>query len=75
MDSAEGIVKPLGNQKMKIINATQIEIELSATPTTPINGAVNPAVVKIQWGESFCNFDDTCGNNQAYSDFYYGDKE
>jgi hypothetical protein len=59
---------------MKIIDATHIEVTLPSTPGTPINGAVNPAVVKLQWGESLCGLNSVCAP-QAYSDYYYGTKE
>jgi len=67
-----GTVSPIGNQNMKIINATQIEITLTGTPSTPINGAVNPALVKLQWGEELCNVGGNCP--AEYSEFYYGNK-
>ena len=69
-----GTVIPLGNQPMKIIDATHIQLTLPSTPATLINGAVDPAVVKLQWGEIFCGISEACGL-QSYSDFYYGNKQ
>ena len=68
-----GTVIPVGSQQLRIKNATQIEYTLNSTPATPINGAVNPATHKVQWGEQLCRITENC--NQAYSDFYYGTKQ
>lgn len=70
---AGGTINPVGSQDMKITGPSTIEITLPATPTTLINGPVDPNVVKLQWGEEFCNLDGPCAP-QAYSDFYYGNK-
>jgi len=71
---AGGTINPVGSQNMKITGPSTIEITLPATPTTLINGAVDPANVKLQWGEEFCNLGGPCAP-QAYSDFYYGNKQ
>ena len=69
-----GTIIPLGNEPMKIIDATHIQLTLPSTPATLINGAVDPAVVKLQWGENLCGIEENCGL-QSYSDFYYGSKQ
>ena len=66
-------VNPVGSQNFKIINANTIEITLPSTPTTLINGAVDPSLVKIYWGESLCEIQESC--SQIYSDYYYGTKQ
>jgi hypothetical protein len=71
--SGARMLAPQGQQALKILNATQIEYTLNSTPTNPINGAVDPAVVKVQWGEEFCNLNAGCGS-EAYNEFYYGNK-
>ena len=71
---AAGTLIPVGNQPLKIIDATHIQVTLPSTPSTLINGAVDPAVVKLQWGENLCGIEENC-YLQSYSDFYYGSKQ
>ena len=62
-----------GAQPLKILNATQIEYTLNSTPATPINGPVDPAVVKVRWAESLCGIIDSCASEE-YNTYYYGNK-
>ena len=66
-------VMPAGVQRIKVLTANTIEFTLYGTPTTPINGAVDPAVVKIRWGESTCQISSS-NCNTAYSEYFYGNK-
>ncbi len=61
-----GTIVPHGSQTLKVTGATEIQITLPTTPSTPINGAVTG--VKLQWGESLCPVRVNC--DQAYSDLW-----
>lgn len=64
---------PQGTQALKILNATQIEFPLNSIPATPINGAVDPAQVKVFWGETLCGIREPCASDD-YVNFYYSNK-
>lgn len=65
-------IAPIGTQNLKILNATQIEYTLNSTPASTV---VNVTNAKLQWGEYLCGLTESCGKNQAYSDYYYGNKQ
>ena len=64
---------PVGQARSTILNGTQISFPLNYTP---VDTTVNVSAAIIQWEETFCGWDEAERDcPQAYSDFYYGDKE